>query len=114
MESHRFPTGGTSNENITLYDYAAEPGGEGNFPSNGTGFVGFGFGSGVNFNYGWMRFTLDGLTRSVTLVDWAYESVTNHSIAVGQTSGGAPVPGAAGLAALAFGGAGLRARRRRN
>jgi hypothetical protein len=77
-----FPTGGSTNETVTLHNYAAVPGDEGNFPSSGTGFVGFGFGSGVDFNYGWMRFTLDGATRSVTLNDWAYESVVNRSISV--------------------------------
>ncbi len=101
-----FPTGGGSNDNINLYNYAAEPGGEGNFPSNGTGFVGFGFGSGVNFNYGWMRFTLEGPTRRVTLVDWAYESVTNQSIAVGTV----PAPGVLAVMAVA----GLSGRRRRS
>jgi hypothetical protein len=101
-----FPTGGGSNADITLYNYAAEPGGEGNFPSTGTGFVGFGFGGGVNFNYGWMRFTLEGPTRRVTLVDWAYESVTNQSIAVGTV----PAPGVLAVMAVA----GLAGRRRRS
>jgi MYXO-CTERM domain-containing protein len=101
-----FPTGGGSeNANITLYDYAAGDGGEGNFPSTGTGFVGFGFGGGVDFNYGWMRFTLEGLTRRVTLVDWAYESVVNQSIEVGAV----PAPGVLAVMAVA----GLAGRRRR-
>ncbi|MGA0420842.1 MAG: hypothetical protein ACO3P9_12555, partial [Phycisphaerales bacterium] len=100
-----FPTGGGSNADITLYNYAAEPGGEGNFPSTGTGFVGFGFGGGVNFNYGWMRFTLEGPTRRVTLVDWAYESVVNQSIEVGAV----PAPGVLAVMAVA----GLAGRRRR-
>jgi MYXO-CTERM domain-containing protein len=101
-----FPTaGGSENANITLYDYAAGDGGEGNFPSTGTGFVGFGFGGGVNFNYGWMRFTLEGLTRRVTLVDWAYESVVNQSIEVGAV----PAPGVLAVMAVA----GLAGRRRR-
>jgi len=87
-----FPTGGGStNDNIVLYDYAAEPGGEGNFPSNGTGFVGF--------------FTLEGPTRRVTLVDWAYESVVNQSIEVGAV----PAPGVLAVMAVA----GLAGRRRR-
>lgn len=100
-----FPTGGGSNADITLYNYAAEPGGEGNFPSTGTGFVGFGFGGGVNFNYGWMRFTLEAPTRRVTLVDWAYESVVNQSIQVGTV----PAPGVLAVMAVA----GLAGRRRR-
>ncbi|MGA1516195.1 MAG: hypothetical protein ACO396_00325 [Phycisphaerales bacterium] len=101
-----FPTGGGStNEDIVLYNYAADPGGAGNFPSSGTGFVGFGFGGGVNFNYGWMRFTLDGPTRRVTLVDWAYESVVNQSIQVGTV----PAPGVLAVMAVA----GLTGRRRR-
>jgi MYXO-CTERM domain-containing protein len=99
-----FPTGGGSNADITLYNYA-DPGGAGNFPSSGTGFVGFGFGGGVNFNYGWMRFTLDGPTRRVTLVDWAYESVVNQSIQVGTV----PAPGVLAVMAVA----GLTGRRRR-
>ena len=101
-----FPTGGSGNDNINLYNYAAEPGGEGNFPSNGTGFVGFGFGGGVNFNYGWMRFTLEGPTRRVTLVDWAYESVANQSIEGGTV----PAPGVLAVMAVA----GLAGRRRRS
>jgi hypothetical protein len=77
-----FPTGGSTNEDVYLHNYAALPGDEGNFPATGTGFVGFGFGGPVNFNYGWMQFTLDGAARSVTLNDWAYESVVNQSISV--------------------------------
>lgn len=94
------PTGG----DIVLHNYA-DPSDAGNFPSSGTGFVGFGFGGGVNFNYGWMRFTLDGLTRRVTLVDWAYESVVNQSIQVGTV----PAPGVLAVMAVA----GLAGRRRR-
>ncbi|MFM1903865.1 MAG: hypothetical protein RLZZ440_1765 [Planctomycetota bacterium] len=91
-----FPTGGSANENIFLHNYAAAPGSEGNFPASGTGFVGFGFGGPVNFNYGWMRFTLDGVNRSVTLNDWAYESVVNQSISVSAV----PEPFALGAAAV--------------
>lgn len=50
-----------------------------------------------------------GSTFTMTIHGWAYESTLNQSITIG---GAAAVPGGAGLAALAFGAAGLRGRRR--
>ena len=63
--------------------------------------------------YGWADITLSS-ALSVTVHAWAFES-TGGSILAGQTesSGGTPVPGLGGLAALACGAAGLRRKRNR-
>ena len=103
-----YPLGeGSENINLTMHDYVD---GSGNFAANGTGYVGFGFGGPVLFNYGWMRFTLSAgdlpSSRTITLVDWAYESTVGQSIQVGAI----PAPGAIAVAALA----GLTGRRRRD
>lgn len=82
------------------------------------GYLGFEMsdgGSGVY--YGWFDISVsrNGLQRGVskitmTIHGWAYDD-TGGSILAGQTTATA-VPGGAGLAALAFGAAGLRGRRR--
>ncbi|MAB72293.1 MAG: hypothetical protein CMJ54_07275 [Planctomycetaceae bacterium] len=99
--------GGSTNINLTMHDYVS---GEGTFDASGTGFVGFGFGGGIDFNYGWMQFTLDvdanSGSHSITLVDFAYNDEVNGSIEVGAI----PAPGAIALLSIA----GLAGRRRRN
>ena len=103
-----FPLGpGDENINLNMHDYVS---GEGTFDASGTGFVGFGFGGGIDFNYGWMQFTLDvdanSGSHSITLVDLAYNDEVNGSIEVGAI----PAPGAIALLSIA----GLAGRRRRN
>ena len=103
--------GGGENINLVMHDYAGTLDNPGEFSASGTGYVGFGFGSGVNFNYGWMEFTSweeefeGGLLSYIALTGWAYNDEINSSIEVGQI----PAPGALGLLALA----GLTGRRRR-
>lgn len=101
----QFPLGnGTENINLNLYNWET---GEGNFVIDETGYVGFGFGSGVDFNYGWMKFTVsqNGESKIVNMTGWAYNDEVNGSITVGQI----PAPGALGLLAIG----GLAGRRRR-
>ena len=101
-----YPLGpGDENINLLMHDFTS---GEGNFDANGTGFIGFGFGGGVDFNYGWMQVMLasDNTSQSLTLVDFAYNDDVNGSIEVGAI----PAPGALGL--LALGGLAGRPRRR--
>lgn len=101
-----YPLGpGDENINLLMHDFSS---GEGNFDANGTGFIGFGFGGGVDFNYGWMQVMLasDNASQSLTLVDFAYNDDVNGSIEVGAI----PAPGALGL--LALGGLAGRPRRR--
>lgn len=107
-----FPLGnGDENIDLTLHDYVGTLENPGQFSANGIGYVGFGFGSGINFNYGWMEFTTfeeefeGGLQSYIALTGWAYNDELNGSIEVGQI----PAPGALGLLALA----GLAGRRRR-
>jgi hypothetical protein len=57
--------------------------------------------------FGWIEYVNDG--TSTTVSRWAYESDLNTGI---MTPTASAVPGGAGLAALAFGAAGLRGRRR--
>lgn len=100
-----FPLGGADeNINLVMYDYAT---GDGDFAPETTGYVGFGFGSGVQFNYGWIEFTLyaEGEFEFIDINGWAYNDVVNESITVGQI----PAPGAFALLALG----GLAGRRRR-
>ena len=100
-----FPLGnGSENINLNLYNWET---GAGNFAIDETGYVGFGFGSGVNFNYGWMKFTVsqNGDSKIVNMTGWAYNDEVNGSITVGQI----PAPGALGLLAIG----GLAGRRRR-
>ncbi len=103
-----FPLGeGDENINLNMHDYVS---GEGTFDASGTGYVGFGFGGGIDFNYGWMQFTLErdeiAMSHSITLVDFAYNDDVNGSIEVGAI----PAPGAIALLSIA----GLAGRRRRN
>ena len=107
-----YPLGpGGENINLVMHDYTGTLDNPGEFSANGTGYVGFGFGSGINFNYGWMEFTSweeefeGGLLSYIALTGWAYNDEINSSIEVGQI----PAPGALGLLALA----GLTGRRRR-
>ncbi|MDG1358801.1 MAG: hypothetical protein P8P71_00015 [Phycisphaerales bacterium] len=94
-----FPLGeGDENINLNMHDYIS---GEGTFDASGTGYVGFGFGGGIDFNYGWMQFTLDvdanSTNHSITLVDFAYNDDVNGSIEVGTI----PAPGAIALLSIA-------------
>lgn len=79
------------------------------------GFLAFRITSGSDYYYGYFDLEFarssqaPGSTFSMTIHGWAYESTLNQSITI---SGAAAVPGGAGLAALAFGAAGLRGRRR--
>lgn len=76
-------------------------------------FMGFRFGSSGNHYYGYIEvlwnWTGDPSTSSFQLLSAAYESTANTGILAG---GATAVPGGTGLAALAFGAAGLRGRRR--
>lgn len=80
-----------------------------NFPTSGnTGYLGFRLtvGEGASI-YGWIEYVNNG--TSTTVSRWAYESQVGTGI---TTPGASAVPGGAGLAALAFGAAGVRGRRR--
>ena len=104
-----YPIGGSgANSNLEMHDYL---GSGGEFAANGSGYVGFAFGTVGNRRYGWMSFDFSDATdrRSVTLTGYAYNDDAGGSILAGQT---AVVPGAGALAGL-LGVAGLRARRRR-
>jgi hypothetical protein len=99
-----YPLGGSSNMNLNMYDFVT---GDGEFNLEETGYVGFGFGSGVDFNYGWIELTVfaEGSNKWINMTGWAYNDEINQSITVGQI----PAPGALGLLAIA----GLAGRRRR-
>ena len=102
-----YPSGGGEVFNHTMHDYID---GSGQFDAPGSGYVAFGFGGGIDFNYGWMSFELTGDENpTITLTGWAYNDVVNGSITAGQM---AAVPGPA-AAAAAFGLFGIRRNRRR-
>lgn len=88
-----------------------------------TGFAGVVIGSYNNTSvnqFGWLHFklTTDALNRtdSLTLIDWAFESVPGASIHVGDKGtapGPAPIPEPSTLSLLALGAAGAALRRKR-
>lgn len=92
--------GGSENINLSMYDFVTDTG---NWNLGETGYVGFGFGSGTDFNYGWIEFTINEGVMSMT--GFAYNDVVNESITVGQI----PAPAALSLLAIA----GIASRRRR-
>jgi hypothetical protein len=83
-----------------------------NINSGETGAFGIRFVDGADFFYGWVEVSEDAL-GVITVERWALESTANTA---GQYSpaGSSAVPGLGGLAALAIGAAGVRARRQRN
>ena len=98
-----FPLGeGDADLNLLMHDYVN---GEGTFDASELVSSVSVFGGGIDFNYGWMQFTLDVDADSITLVDYAYNDEINGSIEVGAIPG----PGAIALLSLA----GLAGRRRR-
>ncbi len=103
--------GGTANDNLVMHDYVD---GDGDFAANGSGYIGFAFGTVGDRRYGWMSFDLSENVerRVITLTGYAYNDEVGGSILAGQTSTPA-VPGAGVIAGL-VGIAGLRGRRRRN
>jgi PEP-CTERM motif len=85
----------------------------GSFDPNSTGFAGFKTQSG---DLGWLKVIVadrnhDGFVDQVTLVDYAYNSVSGTSIKAGDT--GLPEPGTTSLALLAAGATGILALRQR-
>jgi hypothetical protein len=74
-------------------------------------YMGFRFGDGTNFNYGWLEVTWTAATSEFQILGGAYESDLNKGIAAGAV----PEPSTYALLALAAGGgAYLRWRRRRD
>ena len=92
--------GGSENINLAMFDFNTNTG---NWNLGETGYVGFGFGSGIDFNYGWIEFTVN--NGEMTMTGFAYNDEVNQSITVGQI----PAPGALSLLAIA----GIASRRRR-
>jgi hypothetical protein len=84
-------------------------------PDFGSGsYMGFRFGSGSNFNYGWIEVTWSGSTNTFEILAAAYESQANTAILAGDVGGvSAPAPSPASLLALIVGGAALRQWRQR-
>ncbi|MCX5641008.1 MAG: hypothetical protein NT059_09395 [Planctomycetota bacterium] len=94
--------GGSENINLELYNFTTQ---SGTFALNTIAYVGIGFGSGTQFNYGWIKLAVSADPQSITIYGWAYNDEVNQSITVGEIPG----PGALGLLAIV----GLQGRRRR-
>ena len=84
-------------------------------PDFGSGsYMGFRFGSGPSYNYGWIEVTWSGSTNTFEILAAAYESQANTAILAGDVGGvSAPAPSPASLLALIVGGAALRQWRQR-
>ena len=81
--------------------------------SFGTGsFMGFRFGSGTNWNYGYLEVTWDSTNNTFQILSGAYESTANTAILAGATAA-VPVPAASLLALMALGGNSFRRSRAR-
>lgn len=83
------------------------------FTSVGASYVGFRFKISGNTHYGWAQITPTfGTGSSIQVNQWAYNSLADSAIQIGQTSA-VPEPAAAatGLGLLALGAAGLRRQR---
>ncbi|MGA1372832.1 MAG: hypothetical protein ACO3Z6_14625, partial [Pseudomonadales bacterium] len=88
------------------YDYAA---GVTQSPDFGVAnYMGFRFGSGSNYYYGWLEVTWDSASRDWQIHSGAYENTVNTAIAAGQGAASVPAPSPASLLALIVGGAALR------
>jgi hypothetical protein len=74
-------------------------------------YMGFRFGNGTNYNYGWLEVTWDSTgTGQWQILSGAYESTINTAIVI--PSANVPAPSPASLLALIVGGAALRQWRR--
>jgi PEP-CTERM motif len=85
---------------------AANPNAEFNTASNA--YFGFGFPSGSNFFYGWVRVGINQAAGTFLIKDWAYEKSSDVGILAGAST---PEPGTLGM--LAAGAVGVLALRRR-
>ena len=73
-------------------------------------YMGFRFGSGSSYKYGWLEMTWDSTSSQFQILSGAYESSPNTQILAGAT-GATPVPestASGGLMGLLLGGAALR------
>jgi hypothetical protein len=88
------------------YDYAA---GVTQSPDFGAGsYMGFRFGTGSNYYYGWLEVTWSGSTQNWQILSGSYETTVNTAINAGQGAASVPAPSPASLLALIVGGAALR------
>ena len=77
-------------------------------------FMGFRFGSGSSWNYGYFEVTWTSSTNTFQILSGAYESTVNTAILAGATApSGVPVPAASLLALMALGGNSFRRSRTR-
>ena len=92
------------------YDYAASVTQSPDFGA--ASYMGFRFGSGSNYYYGWLEVTWHAPTLDWQIFSGAYENTVNTAINAGQGAASVPAPSPASLLALIVGGAALRQWRR--
>jgi hypothetical protein len=107
----------TTNFARSQFDYyISSTGGQATSPDFGAGsFMGFRFGSGSNWNYGYLEVTWDSATEIWEILSGAYESTVNTAILAGATPPPPPppIPAPSALALLALGGGAFRRARAR-
>jgi hypothetical protein len=82
-------------------------------PDFGAGsFMGFRFGSGSSWNYGYFEVTWNSSTNTFQILSGAYESTANTSILAGATAAAVPGGGVSAMALMALGGGAFRRRSR--
>ena len=98
----------TSTDSRTLFKYGVHT--SPNFGANS--FMGFRFGSGSNFNYGYLEVTWNSSTNTFQILSGAYESTVNTGILAGATPSAVPGAGLSAMALMALGGGAFRRRSR--
>jgi hypothetical protein len=96
----------TSNGNATGFKYFGNTAAD----FSTTDYVGFRFGNGINYNYGWLQTTWNSSTNTFQINSGAYESTVNTAILAGAAAP-VPEPGTLALGSLALltgGGAAVR------
>ncbi|MGA0420887.1 MAG: hypothetical protein ACO3P9_12790, partial [Phycisphaerales bacterium] len=98
----------TGSANRTVFKYNSSTS-----PDFGAGsFMGFRFGSGSSWNYGYLEVTWNSTTNTFQILSGAYESTANTSILAGATAAAVPGGGVSAMALMALGGGAFRRRSR--
>ena len=104
---------GSASRTVFLYRRALPNGSIYESANFGAGsFMGFRFGSGSSWNYGYLEVTWNSSTDTFQILSGAYESTVNTGILAGATPSAVPGAGLSAMALMALGGGAFRRRSR--